>query len=100
MASAPHLDQDALQSLHRTIAGRVERGELPGAVTLVARIGDDDSAAATDTDGRYGWDGGYGTFWSNHPHLGLCTIFLSQTTDAIFNGTTAEFDALAVRAAA
>jgi CubicO group peptidase (beta-lactamase class C family) len=51
-------------------------------------------------EGRYGWDGGYGTFWSNHPHLGLCTIFLSQTTDAIFNGTTAEFDALAVRAAA
>ena len=50
-------------------------------------------------EGRYGWDGGYGTFWSNHPHLGLCAIFLSQTTDVIFNGTTDEFDALAVQAA-
>ncbi|MEZ0108287.1 CubicO group peptidase (beta-lactamase class C family) [Catenulispora sp. EB89] len=50
--------------------------------------------------GRYGWDGGWGTFWANHPRLGLCAIFMSQTTDAIFNGTTAEFDALATQAAA
>lgn len=50
-------------------------------------------------EGRYGWDGGYGTFWANHPGLGLCAIFMSQTTDAIFNGTTAEFDELAARAA-
>jgi len=50
-------------------------------------------------DGRYGWDGGWGTSWSNHPHLGLCTIFLSQTTDVIFNGTTTEFDTLAAQAA-
>ena len=50
-------------------------------------------------EGRYGWNGGYGTSWFNDPHLGLCGIFLSQTTDSIFNGTTAEFDALATQAA-
>jgi CubicO group peptidase (beta-lactamase class C family) len=51
-------------------------------------------------EGRYGWNGGYGTFWANHPHLGLCAIFMSQTTDAVFNGTTAEFDTLASLSAA
>ncbi|MEY9929586.1 CubicO group peptidase (beta-lactamase class C family) [Catenulispora sp. GP43] len=50
-------------------------------------------------EGRYGWDGGWGTSWCNDPDLGLCSIFLSQTTDVIFNGTTAEFDALARQAA-
>lgn len=49
--------------------------------------------------GRYGWNGGWGTSWFNDPRRGLCAIFLSQTTDPIFNGTTAEFDRLAARAA-
>lgn len=50
-------------------------------------------------EGRYGWNGGWGTSWSNDPHTGLCAIFLSQTTDVVFNGTTAEFDTLAAEAA-
>lgn len=49
--------------------------------------------------GRYGWNGGWGTSWFNDPGRGLCAVFLSQTTDVIFNGTTAEFDTLASRAA-
>lgn len=52
------------------------------------------------TADRYGWNGGYGTSWYNDPSRGLCAIFLSQTTDAIFNGTTDEFDTLAAQAAA
>src|SRR5205814_6219742 len=48
MAPAPQLNPDALRHLHQTIAARVERGELPGVVTLVARTG---------TDGTDGTDG-------------------------------------------
>jgi CubicO group peptidase (beta-lactamase class C family) len=45
--------------------------------------------------GRYGWNGGYGTFWFNDPVRRLVAIAMTQTTDVIFNGTTTEFAKLA-----
>lgn len=47
--------------------------------------------------GRYGWDGGYGTSWFNDPSRHLVAIAMSQTSDILFNGTSAEFARLAVR---
>jgi CubicO group peptidase (beta-lactamase class C family) len=46
--------------------------------------------------GRYGWNGGYGTFWFNDPKGKLIAIAMSQTSDILFNGTTTEFAQLAV----
>src|SRR5437016_217182 len=46
--------------------------------------------------GRYGWNGGYGTFWVNDPTRRLIAIAMTQTTDVIFNGTTTEFAKLAI----
>jgi CubicO group peptidase (beta-lactamase class C family) len=46
--------------------------------------------------GRYGWNGGYGTFWFNDPTRDLVAIAMSQTSDILFNGTTTEFAKLAV----
>ena len=41
--------------------------------------------------GRYGWNGGYGTFWFNDPTRGLVAIAMTQTSDVLFNGTMTEF---------
>jgi CubicO group peptidase (beta-lactamase class C family) len=46
--------------------------------------------------GRYGWNGGYGTYWFNDPTRDLVGIAMSQTSDILFNGTTTEFAKLAV----
>jgi CubicO group peptidase (beta-lactamase class C family) len=46
--------------------------------------------------GRYGWEGGSGTSWFNHPGPGVTAILLSQTSDALFNGTLTEFGAAAL----
>jgi CubicO group peptidase (beta-lactamase class C family) len=59
-------------------------------------------AVVTDPDevskqpGRYGWNGGYGTFWFNDPTRDLVAIAMSQTSDILFNGTANEFAKLAV----
>jgi CubicO group peptidase (beta-lactamase class C family) len=45
--------------------------------------------------GRYGWDGGHGTSWFNDPNRNLVAIALTQTTDFLFNGGSAEFARLA-----
>ena len=45
--------------------------------------------------GRYGWDGGYGTSWFNHPNRDLVAIAMTQTSDFLFNGGLAEFAKLA-----
>ena len=45
--------------------------------------------------GRYGWNGGYGTFWFNHPSLNLVAIAMTQVSDVLFNGTMQEFAQLA-----
>ena len=48
--------------------------------------------------GRYGWSGGYGTFWFNDPSRRLIAIAMTQTTDVLFNGAMTEFAKLAMRA--
>ena len=48
--------------------------------------------------GRYGWNGGYGTFWVNDPTRRLIAIAMTQTTDFIFNGAMTEFAKLAIGA--
>jgi CubicO group peptidase (beta-lactamase class C family) len=45
--------------------------------------------------GRYGWNGGYGTFWFNDPNQKLVAIAMTQTSDVLFNGTADEFAKLA-----
>jgi CubicO group peptidase (beta-lactamase class C family) len=48
--------------------------------------------------GRYGWEGGTGTSWFNHPELDLTAILLTQVSDVLFNGTLTEFGKAAVEA--
>jgi CubicO group peptidase (beta-lactamase class C family) len=50
------------------------------------------------TPGRYGWEGGYGTYWMNDPATGRIVILLTQVSDALFNGTFTEFGRLALTA--
>lgn len=49
---------------------------------------------AVDDDGRYGWDGGYGTVWFNDPERDLIAIAFTQVSDFLFTGGRAEFRAL------
>jgi CubicO group peptidase (beta-lactamase class C family) len=49
------------------------------------------------TAGRYGWNGGYGTYWFNDPAEGLVAIAMTQTSDVLFNGAMTEFAKLATR---
>ncbi len=46
--------------------------------------------------GRYGWNGGYGTYWFNDPTRRLIAIAMTQTTDVLFNGAMTEFAKLAI----
>jgi CubicO group peptidase (beta-lactamase class C family) len=48
--------------------------------------------------GRYGWEGGSGTSWFNHPELDLTAILLTQVSDVLFNGTLQVFGRAAVEA--
>ncbi|WP_326999933.1 beta-lactamase family protein [Dactylosporangium sp. NBC_01737] len=52
---------------------------------------------AVHADGTYGWDGGYGTTWSNSPATGTVRVLLTQVSDVLFDGTLEEFTRLAVR---
>jgi len=46
--------------------------------------------------GRYGWNGGYGTFWFNDPARNLVATAMTQVSDVLFNGTITEFAKLAI----
>jgi CubicO group peptidase (beta-lactamase class C family) len=46
--------------------------------------------------GRYGWNGGYGTFWFNDRSRNLAAIAMTQVSDILFNGTMTEFSKLAI----
>jgi hypothetical protein len=46
--------------------------------------------------GRYGWEGGYGTSWFNHPAIDVVAILLTQVSDVLFDGTLNEFGRAAV----
>ncbi|GAA3115664.1 serine hydrolase domain-containing protein [Streptosporangium carneum] len=50
--------------------------------------------AVSSVPGRYGWDGGYGTSWFNHPERNLIVIAMTQTADFLFNGSLDDFGAL------
>ncbi len=52
----------------------------------------------SDTPGRYGWEGGYGTSWFNDPASGRIVILLTQVSDVLFDGTLTEFGRLALAA--
>ena len=71
--STAGLSTARLVRMHDVMAGYVERGEVPGLVTLVTRR--DDIAAVP---GRYGWDGGLGTSWSSDPREEMVTILMTQ----------------------
>lgn len=51
---------------------------------------------AVHADGTYGWDGGYGTTWSNSPATGTVRVLLTQVSDVLFDGTVEQFNRLAV----
>jgi CubicO group peptidase (beta-lactamase class C family) len=74
--------------------GLVLRGRGWGYGMSVVVRPDDVSAVP----GRYGWEGGTGTSWFNHPGLDLTAILLTQVSDVLFNGTLDEFGRAAVRA--
>jgi hypothetical protein len=38
------------------------------------------------TPGRYGWDGGFGTSWSNDRDRKLISIVMTQSSDFLFMG--------------
>src|SRR5207247_10713611 len=40
--------------------------------------------------GRYGWNGGYCTFWVNDPTRRLIAVAMTETTDVLFNSAVAE----------
>jgi CubicO group peptidase (beta-lactamase class C family) len=74
--------------------GPILGGQGWGFLMSVATAPDDVSAEP----GRYGWNGGYGTFWFNDPTRDLIAIAMTQVSDILFNGTTTEFAKLAVNA--
>ena len=72
--------------------GSVLGGEGWGYGMSVATAPDEVSSVP----GRYGWAGGYGSAWFNHPHQRLVAIALTQVSDFLFNGGLIEFEKLAV----
>ena len=71
--------------------GPILAGQGWGFGVAVATAPDEVSSVA----GRYGWNGGYGTYWFNDPSRGLIAIAMTQTSDVLFNGTMSEFAKLA-----
>ena len=68
--------------------------------TAEARLSQADfSGRLVMTDGRYGWDGGYGTVWFTDPHRDLIAIALTQNSDFLFRGGREEFTQLALATA-
>jgi CubicO group peptidase (beta-lactamase class C family) len=47
--------------------------------------------AVSQTPGRYGWDGGFGTSWFNDPARGLIAIVMTQSADFLFSGARDAF---------
>jgi CubicO group peptidase (beta-lactamase class C family) len=47
--------------------------------------------AVSPTPGRYGWDGGFGTSWTNDPSRNLVSIVMTQSSDFLFNGALDQF---------
>jgi CubicO group peptidase (beta-lactamase class C family) len=47
--------------------------------------------AVSQTPGRYGWDGGFGTSWSSDPTRKLISVVMTQSADFLFNGARDAF---------
>jgi CubicO group peptidase (beta-lactamase class C family) len=47
--------------------------------------------AVSATPGRYGWEGGFGTSWTNDPNRGLVAIVMTQSSDFLFSGALDQF---------
>jgi len=82
-----HLTPDQMAT-----GGPILGGQGWGFGMAVVTAPDDVSSVA----GRYGWNGGYGTYWFNEPTRGLVAIAMTQTSDVLFNGTMTEFAKLAL----
>jgi CubicO group peptidase (beta-lactamase class C family) len=72
--------------------GPILGGQGWGFGMAVATAPDDVSSVP----GRYGWNGGYGTFWFNDPTRKLVAIAMTQVSDILFNGTATQFAKLAI----
>ncbi|GIM69157.1 serine hydrolase domain-containing protein [Winogradskya consettensis] len=51
--------------------------------------------AVKDTNGRYGWPGGYGTIWFNNRRENLVALAFTQASHVLWNGTMTDFERLA-----
>jgi CubicO group peptidase (beta-lactamase class C family) len=80
-----HLTPDQVASAGQLLGGR--GWGLGMAVTV-----EPDEVSAP---GRYGWSGGYGTFWFNDPAERLIGIAFTQVSDFLWSGALTEFDKLA-----
>jgi CubicO group peptidase (beta-lactamase class C family) len=82
-------------SLRSTITNHLTPAQIEGGGMLLGGRGWG-YGMAVHADGTYGWDGGYGTTWSNSPATGTVRVLLTQVSDVLFNGTVDEFTRLAV----
>ena len=73
--------------------GPILAGQGWGFGMAVATAPDD----VSPVPGRYGWSGGYGTYWFNDPSRHRVAIAMTQVSDVLFNGTMTEFAQLALR---
>ena len=73
--------------------GPILAGQGWGFGMAVATAPDD----VSPVPGRYGWSGGYGTYWFNDPSQNRVAIAMTQVSDVLFNGTMTEFARLAAR---
>ena len=87
LMTANHLTPEQMAT-----GGPILGGQGWGFLMAVATAPDEVSAVP----GRYGWNGGYGTYWFNDPTRGLVAIAMTQVSDALFNGTMTEFAKLAI----
>ena len=83
-----HLTQEQMAG-----GGPILAGQGWGFGMAVATAPDD----VSPVPGRYGWNGGYGTYWFNDPTRNRVAIAMTQVSDVLFNGTMTEFAQLAVR---
>jgi CubicO group peptidase (beta-lactamase class C family) len=93
-AGARLLSEDAVAAM---TTNHLTPEEIAGGGFILSGLGWGYGMAVADT-GRYGWDGGYGTFWRNDPATGRIGILLTQVSDVLFNGTADEFARLALTA--
>ena len=68
------LSKARLGRMHDVMAGHVERGAVPGLVTLVSRRGE----VHVEAIGMKAVGGGYGTSWYSDPKEDMVAILMTQ----------------------